>query len=320
METRDRAEVFPRTIRKVIVTLLVGGSSFAVTNVIVDDANLVWSITLSVFVGGVVFVVQFLVDADTLLQAVRDEQHRHNDEMRRLVGQGFLRISEATELFGLVEASAMETEVVTRFMRNAATLGRDTPRLVRLLALSEIERVSCFLRKLGEGTAVHEGEDREWLLALARHTQTSIDAISTPGVDAGAWDLDRGFWTSDLGVRYLQIQRDRVREGVRIRRIFVVNTAEHADGEMSRRIFKWQSEISIDVRVLHPTEIQPTMRGWLSDFIVFDGLVSYETIPGPDVGEGMHMIMNTQLVLDPARVKSLTERFNVLWELARPPS
>ncbi|MCG5220005.1 hypothetical protein [Streptosporangium sp. KLBMP 9127] len=317
MEIPPRAEVFPKTVRKVILTLFVGGSSFALTNVLVADPDLIWSITLSVFIGGVVFVVQFLVDSDNQLEAVREEQLQHHHSLQLLMDSGFNRINEATELFGLVESSALQTDVITQFVRNATGLGIETPELVQNLAQSEIARVSHFLRELGEGSVIQEGEDREWLLGLSRHATRSIDAVSIPTVDAGAWDLEGGFWTTDLGLRYLQVQRDRVHKGVRIRRIFVLDRSDRPDEEVFRRIYKWQSEIRIEVRVLDPATIPTTLRGWLSDFVVFDEVVSYETTPGPDVGEGMHMIMNTQLVLEQARVRAMTERFNVLWDSAR---
>ena len=44
--------------------------------------------------------------------------------------------------------------------------------------------------------------------------------------------LDGGLWTSDLGQRYLELQREAITRKVRIRRIFVV---EHEHEEMVQR-------------------------------------------------------------------------------------
>ncbi|MBB5139112.1 hypothetical protein HNP84_008875 [Thermocatellispora tengchongensis] len=316
MATSHRTEVLPRTIRKVIVTLVVGGSSFALTNMVVEEADLVWSVTLSVFIGGVVFVVQFMVDADNLLQTVQAEQYRHHAALQEAVERGFNRVSEATELFDLVESSTLPTDVIHRFVRNAATLGPAIPSLARDLAQAEIGRVSQFLHELSQGVAIHEGEDREWLLTLSAHAAKSIDAVSIPVVDAGAWDLDGGFWTTDLGQRYLETQRERVQKGVRIRRIFVLDRSDRQHKDLFRRIYRWQSELGIQTRVLD-ADAPTTPQRWLSDFIVFDGVVSYETTAGPNLARDVHMIISTQLVLDPARVETLSERFNLLWEQAQ---
>jgi hypothetical protein len=300
------------------VTLLIGGSSFVLTNVFVEDSNLLSNVTLSVFVGGAVFVVQFLVDVDKRLDAVLRDQRVHHSALHTLVDNGFNRINEATELFGLAETSALQTDVITQFVRNATGLGDDMPPLIQELAQSEITRVTHFLRELGEGIVIQEGEDRDWLLGLSKHASKSIDAVSIPMVDAGAWDLEGGFWTTDLGMRYLQNQRDRANKGIPIRRIFVLDRSDRPDEELFRRVYRWQSEIHIEVRVLDPSTIPTSLRGWLSDFIVFDGVVVYETTPGPSVIEGVYMIKNTQLILDPAQVQNLEERFIYLWELAKP--
>lgn len=318
METPSRAEVLPQAVRKILVTLLIGGLSFVLTNVLVDEADVLSSVTLSVFVGGAVFVVQFLVDVDRRLDTVLRDQRVHHSALHLLLDSGFNRINEATELFGLAETSALQTDVITQFVRNATALSTDMPKLIQDLAQSEIARMTHFLRELSEGIVTQEGEDRDWLLGLSKHASKSIDAISIPMVDAGAWDIEGGFWTTDLGMRYLENQRDRADKGVRVRRIFVLDRSDRPDEELFRRVYTWQSEVNIEVRVLDPSTIPTTLRSWLSDFIVFDGVVSYETTLGPSVGEGIYMIKNTQLVLDPVQVRTLSERFTHLWALARP--
>ncbi|MFC4535467.1 hypothetical protein [Sphaerisporangium dianthi] len=311
------AEVTSKALRKIIVTVLTGSITFGLTNIIVDQP--IYSVILSTFLGGVVYVIQYLVEVDTQLQAVRDEQRRHHGTIEALVRSGFSRISEATELFGLVESSAFRTDVVTQLVRNATQLGPETPELIHDFAQAEIERMSRFFRELGEGNVIHEGEDREWLLGLATNTRSSIDAISLTTVDAGSSDVEGGFWVTDLGQRYLRIQRDLVQRGVRVRRIFILDRSDRLQAEVFRRQYHWQEEISIDVRVLELLTIPTALRSSIFDFIIFDDAVSYEVTPTSWVGDNLgSLIVNTRLVLDDPHIADRKKTFEELWELAAP--
>ncbi|MEZ0076144.1 hypothetical protein [Planotetraspora sp. GP83] len=315
--------VVPKIIRKLLVTMLVGGVSYLVTNSFIHGPSEdLWSLLLATFISGVVFVVQFLADVDAQLEIVRQEQREQHRSTHLLVGDGFSKINEASKLFGLMEASALQSDVVTQFVRNATKIGEDVPELVKNLVHHEIGRMSKFLKELGDGGhAIYEGEDRDWLLALAASTRTSLDAISTTSVDARATEFDGGFWMTDLGQRYVKIQRDLVQRGARARRIFIVDRSELLDSEAFRRIWKWQSEVGIEVRVLTYAEAPPTLRGSLSDFILFDGVLYYESNPSPQRGDGIApMILSTILVREPEKVKEKVERFTELWESASPPA
>ncbi|MFC6086479.1 hypothetical protein [Sphaerisporangium aureirubrum] len=312
----------PRIVRKILVTVLVGGMSYLVTNAFIsDDNDDLWSLLLATFISGVIFVVQFLVDVDAQLDALRQEQRVQHRSTHTLVADGFATIHRSGELYGLIEASAMPTDVVTRFAHNAAKAGgEDAPELVRKLVHHEVERVSRFLKELGDtGRAIYEGEDREWLLALALNTQTSLDAISLSTVDARETEFAGGFWMTDLGQRYLKIQRGLVRRGVGVRRIFIMDRSDRQESESFRRVWKWQTEIGIDVRVLADTDAPPTLRGSLSDFILFDDVIYYESNPSPQRGDGIApMILSTIVVGDQEKVRERAERFRELWGAASP--
>jgi hypothetical protein len=303
--------MMPPTLRKILITAAVGIPTYFVTD---DDGPFLgthpeqqaWGLILTVFISAVVFVVQYLIEVDNQLESTRRE-----------VVAGLSRINEATELFGLVEASAVQTDVVTQLVRNATRVDKEMPDLVQAFAQSEIARISTLLRELGEGNVIYEGEDRDWLLGLTRNTQSTLDALSLNVVDQGPADFDGGFWTTDAGQRYLNEQRERIRDGVLVRRIFFVDRSERVESETFRRICKMHAEIGVQVRILTP-DARVTSLG-LFDFIVFDDVLSYEVTPSPQVGDiATHTFKHTLLVLDPPRVKQRTERFRELWDLASP--
>ncbi|GAA3814241.1 hypothetical protein GCM10022226_38910 [Sphaerisporangium flaviroseum] len=313
----------PKIVRKVLITVLIGGMSYLVTNSLIHGENEeLWSLLLATFISGVLFVVQFLVDVDTQLEAVRQEQRTQHASTHVLVADGFSKINEASKLFGLMEASALQTDVVTQFVRNATKVGEDQPELVKNLVHHEISRMSKFLKELGDGGhTIYEGEDRDWLLALAANTRVSLDAISLSSVDARDTEFDGGFWMTDLGQRYVKAQRDLVQRGVRARRIFLVERSESLDSEVFRRIWKWQTEVGIEVRILPYSDAPVTLRGSLSDFILFDGVIYYESNPSPQRGDGIApMILSTVLVREPEKVREKVDRFKELWEAASPPA
>lgn len=302
--------LLPATFQKVVVTAFLGGVTYLLTNL--TGQNQVWSIILSVFIGGAVFVIQFLIDVDNRLQVVQAEQRAHYATVERLVELGFSRINEATELFGLVEASPLPTDLVTQLVRNCTQLNADTPDLMHRFAEGEIMRLSQFLREVGEGGANYEGEDRDWLLGLTVNTRACLDAISLTTVDAG------GFWLSDLGQRYVGLQRDLVNRGVQIRRIFVVDNVDRLENSDLKRVFVLQSEIGIDVRMLDSRRIPETRKSSLFDFILFDNAVSYEVTPASFIEGGIiPAIVNSRLVVDETRVRERIGIFKDLWEAAQ---
>jgi hypothetical protein len=170
------------------------------------------------------------------------------------------------------------------------------------------------------GEITYDGEDREWLLDLTREAERSIDAISLSTVDAGVAGLDGGLWTSDLGIRYLELQREAIARKVRIRRVFVFENAEMARDESLQSITQMQRGVGVEVRKLPHLLIPDWMKSMIFDFIVFDGTVTYETTPATAsaVRQTRPGILRTRLAPVPARVRELEERFEQLWEAADP--
>jgi hypothetical protein len=147
-----------------------------------------------------------------------------------------------------------------------------------------------------------------------------IDAISLSTVDAGLRGFDGGLWTSDLGTRYLELQRQAIERKVAIRRIFIFENEELARDETFLKITQAQHEAGVEVRMLDLQLIPERLQAMIFDFIVFDGAVCYETTPATTFSSGAARpaIVRTRLAPMPARVRDLEDQFEQLWEAANP--
>jgi hypothetical protein len=341
-----------RVTRKILVTLLTGGLAYLVTNAVQDDQ--LAAIALSAFFGGSALIVQFMVDMDdrldnlereqtvrldglerrqtnrlealesqqeARLRALAAAQDARNGEVRDLVQQSYSKISRATRLFELVEASALRTDAVIQLVQHSTQIGPDVPPLVSRVAQEEIERISRFLKELGDGTVTsYEGEDRDWLLTLALNAKVSIDATSLNTVDARGRGLDSSFWQSDLGQRYLEVQRHRVsHDRIKVRRLFIVDRGAGTPGPDFLDICRLQARMGIEVRILNAAELELPLKTKLLDFILFDNIISYETTPAYRVEKAWQPeIVKTELQLKPRTVEERVERYRDLWERATP--
>lgn len=315
-ETRNSGPT-SRIIIKITVTLVIGGVAYLLSNLY--DQPRIWGITLSAFIGGVTLIVQFLIDFDNRLQSLENCQIEHTARMEETVDAGFSKINEATELFGLVEASTLQTDVVTQLVRYCTHMNSGTPKLVYDFAHSEIIRISDFIKDLSEGADVtYDGEDRDWLLGLTHNADMTIDATSLTTVDAGTHGfIDNGLWVSELGQRYLEAQRDAVQRGVQIRRIFITDRPDLADATDLHRVCQLHRDLGINVRILDPPAIPGTRRTTLFDFILFDNVVSYEVTPASRIGnDARPLVVSTRLILRPERVRERVQRFKDLWDSA----
>lgn len=319
----SRSEL-PGILLKILVAALSGGVAFLLTTVITPGDgtdNLLWELLISVFIGGVALIVQFILDFDLRVRTMDSRQSAHHGRIEDLMRHGFSQINEATELFGLVEASALRTDRVIQLVRYSTEIKETVPPIVHKFAEAEINRLSLFLKELSDGgTVSYEGEDRDWLLALTQSVQRTLDATSLGTVDAGSTGFDGGFWVTDLGQRYLDLQREAVRKrGVRIRRVFIIDRSELADDPLFLQACRLQEDAGIDVRLLDPAQVVGISRSSMFDFILFDEDISYETTPASRIAEDERpTIVNTRLVLQPTRVKERVRSFNALWESARP--
>ena len=214
----------------------------------------------------------------------------------------------------------MDTALLTGFLDVAGTTGDGINPLLLRLAQREIKRMTYFVQELPGGREIaYDGEDREWLLGLTQEAERSVDAISLSTVDAGMRGFDGGLWTSDLGTRYLELQREAVARGIVIRRIFVFETEDLAGDETFLNITKIQRNVGVQVRMLDHQLIPEWLRSIIFDFIIFDGTVSYETTPATTFNAGTRpAIVRTLLAPMSDRVDELQNRFQQLWDAADP--
>lgn len=296
--------------RKALTTVALGGLTFIITNALNQPP--VDSITLSVLIGGIALMVRFLVDFEKRLATVEALESEGMADMKRLVEDAFSQINEATELFGLIEASALQTDLVTQLVRNSTQISPNSPPIVYQFVQAKIKETSDFLKQLAEGgTVTYYGEDRDWLLGLTRNATTSIDAISLAAVD-------HDLWQSEIGQRYLDAQRRASRDGRRVRRIFVLDSADMADDPGLQRTCYEQRRMQIEVRLLDRADVPPPLQVQVRDLIVFDDTLAYETTP-TTVDPRHAQISETRLVLTDSRVKECAQLFRELWEVAREP-
>jgi hypothetical protein len=270
------------------------------------------SLALAAVVAFAVALVLFIVDTEMRISAVGER-----------VTAGFTQIGRLAELSGKMERSSLGPALLSQFLETASQVDERVDPLLQRLARREVDRVALFLRQLPAGMEIgYDGEDRDWMLGLTQEAQTSIDAISLSTVDAGVLGLDGGLWTSDLGRRYLELQREAVSRDVRIRRIFVVEQ-EHEEmirDESFLRIIQMQRDTGVKVRMLDHKLIPDWMRSMVLDFIVFDAAVGYETTPTTSFASGPNRPgkLRTRLAPEPARVGALVGWFEELWERADP--
>ncbi|MBV1850602.1 DUF6879 family protein [Catellatospora tritici] len=318
-----------RILTKVGVSVLFGLLGFVIGQLMGADLadNVMLGMGLSVFISGVAFITQFLIEVDhrvarvgTGLANIDRSFAEHVASTKLMIKDEFAKVNEATQLFGAVEASALNTDAMTQLVKNATTIGRTSRSLIFDFAQSEVARLSGYLKDLGQaGDVTYEGEDRDWLLGLTKVTADSIDATSLTTVDAGGrGSVDGGLWTSDLGQLYLEAQREAIRRGVEIRRVFIMDRPIEMDGEFTG-ILDQHVAIGVQVRTLNPSDIMGTRRATLFDFIVFDGVLSYQSTTASRINEANRpIIVTTTLVTNEARVAERRERFADLWASGKP--
>jgi hypothetical protein len=297
-------------IGKMAWSILTGFVAFA-GSALLDNVlrvSLADQLVLTFITGGVTLLVQYLAEFEQRLRDVRDTVQR-----------GFAGVSEATTLMDDIERSALRKESLKNVIRRAGHVTSTTRPLVRAVADSEIERLSETLQALADGHEYfYDGEDRELLLALARNAQTSIIATSWATESANGAGFEAGFWLTDLGGRYLDLQRSALRRGVSIRRIFIYDSPDLITSDELTRILAMQHSAGVEVRLLGGGPLPPS--GAIADFVIFDEEISYDTTPVTrGGGAAAPWLLNTRLVFNEEIVRNRTIRFQELWEAAALP-
>jgi uncharacterized protein DUF6879 len=306
-----------KLLRKTLLTVVVAAGTYVLTNVLDQDKNQVWQLTVSVVLGGAALIIQYLVEFEQRLEAMeasqkkriremRDSLASHHEQMRRAVDESFSKINDATELFSQVDRSVLRSDGVTRLARKYTQVGEHGSELVKTFAQEEIGRLASLMESLSNGSADCPGENHDWLIDLTTCAKKTVYATST--------SVDRDFWFSEPANRYLKAQERAIKQrGVVVRRLFLVSRPEDRTPSLEQ-LCERHREFGIDariaVRALLPPPAQVTP---LNDFIVFDGELSYETEPDVEV-----MPAKTTLKMTREHVAERINRFTVLWEATEP--
>jgi hypothetical protein len=307
-------------VRKIAWTLLAGFLSFGITGLLDKALNvsLADQLIVTVLIGSVTLIVQYLSEVDRRLNESERFQRDAADGFHRMVRGGFESVDEATELMAEIEKSAIRSDLLKLVVRRSAHITASAVPLVQSLAASETARLAATLQSLSDGHEVfYDGEDREFLLALTRGTTKSLLATSWATINTETVGFEAGFWMSDLGARYLDLQRAAVRRDVEIRRIFIIESPTLMTNAELQHIVAMQRSAGIHVRFCDGSEA--AQDGGLSDFVIFDNQICYDTTPVTRrEAPGAPWRLTTRIVLNEDTTRHRLDRFNDLWENALP--
>ncbi|MFJ7182264.1 DUF6879 family protein [Streptomyces massasporeus] len=284
--------------------MLAGGVGYLLTSL--TEQPEVWKLTVSILMGGAALTVPLINGFNSRLTSIEATLATHHCEMKEMVAGGLARLNEVTELFELVDRSALPREAVARLVRSATTAGTRAPAIVQNFVRVEITRLTTLLEDLSQEVADRVGEDQDWIMTLTGCAALTIDATST-------WsEADRDLWRSELGARYLSAQRDAIERGVRIRRLFIIEEPEQDLPQLSR-LREEQQRIGIDVRVLALSGLAPNVRlAGIDDFVVFDESLSYEIcfdLRGVNARTAMYLRSDW--------ISHRIQQFRTLWEASQ---
>ncbi|MEU4237648.1 hypothetical protein [Actinoplanes sp. NPDC026619] len=285
---------------KVVVTAIAAGLAYLLAGAAGQPR--IWQLTMSVFVGGVVLVVQFLIESVA--------------NTSRLSAEVDVVSQTATHLAGADEH--LDSSDLTRLVMAVGRIDRRKDLQIQF-ANHQIKALVELVNGFVSGRADHEGEDPDWLLGLTDTATMSIDATSMTSFDrAGRFVDEGGFWSSDLGLRYLGRQRRAIERDVRIRRLFLLSE-KPAEPAQIKALLDPHEKIGVETRILRFSEIPFLHQQSLDDFILFDRQISYEFHTTPALSEDVTpLIASVALVSDARFVKRRHERFEDLWAAADP--
>lgn len=301
----------PPVVLKVLITVAVGTGTYVITNLVDQSEEELWQIALAVLIGGATLIVQYMVDFEQRLGSVETGQRQNrrelgesltarHDEMKELVDQGFRRVSEVTELFSRLDASGMPSDEISRLVRSAAHVGSQSRGIVKEFARAEITRVASMMTALTSWGSADWEENNDLLIALTRCVRESIYATSS--------FVDLAFWKTATAKHYLDVQREAIRCGVKVRRLFIVQIREEFDD--LDEILQEQRSAGIEAGVLVLSELRSDIRvGETLDVVILDEELYFEI--KTDVQQ---LNPNARLEARAPHVTRRKERFDKLWD------
>jgi hypothetical protein len=288
--------VLVQLLIKIIVTAVAGGLTYLLTNTTNQPG--IWQLTMSVFVGGTVLVVQFLIDAA---------------EQSRRTGDLVQGMNEAVTLLARGEG-VLGSDSLTRLVKAAAAIERREDLQLRF-AEQQVEVLTNLFKGLKAERASHEGENPDWLLGLTQIASLSIDATSLTSFGKYQGYVDEGeFWSSELGRRYLIRQRMAIERNVRIRRLFVL-TDTTVDRDKLPELLEPHQKVGVEIRIIHLNQVDFLHN--VADFIIFDQKISYEFQTSQAARENtIPMLETVALMVNPEHLQRRRRDFEALWAAA----
>lgn len=275
----------PHFVRKLLVALACGLVTYVITTA--TDQPTVWELTITVFISGVALIVQNLMDVES-----------------RLVW-----VSEATRTRKQIEDAKLPTAVVMELISATTAIGPTEPDIIYAFAEAEVQRLTALLKDMRTDECSFPGEDNDWLVTLTHCAKRSIDATSTV--------VDVVFWDTDLGRRYLTAQHEASRRGVRVRRLFVVDSQADIDDVLRRRC-EQHVRHGVQVRIAVFSELpEEAKTDKVRDCIVFDDEATYEV--QPELVRERPVIDVTRMVWRDKQVEQRAQRFEDLWAVGVQP-
>ncbi|MGI5150175.1 hypothetical protein ACQEVC_28155 [Plantactinospora sp. CA-294935] len=120
-------------LRKIGWTLLTGFIGFA-GSALLDEVlgvTLADQLIITIVIGGVTLLAQYLVDMERRFAAAEQLQTETTEGLRHMIQRGFESVDEATELMAELEQSAVRHELLKQVIRRSAHLTQAGPPLCR---------------------------------------------------------------------------------------------------------------------------------------------------------------------------------------------
>ncbi|HEV2345257.1 MAG TPA: hypothetical protein VGS97_14255 [Actinocrinis sp.] len=240
-------------------------------------------------------------------------------QIRADVDRRFAQLTTVPEAFGLQPLDHTRAAELIKVVQNAYAFEHRSSPLANAFVQAEAQRFNLLLHQLRAGEGTYDGEDRDWLLTLTQASTRTLDATSLTTTDAGGrLRFSGGFWDSDLGLHYLELQAEAVRRGMVIRRVFILENAKVTEDPAYQAMCERQRRLGFEIRYLVPDMVSVNLHNKLDDFIVFDNEISYEVVASLAPGNVRPVISSTHLVLNRMLVAKRVRQFAEIWDAALP--
>ena len=338
---QGRRGQLPSVLRKTFITVVSGGLSLGCA-MLVANASIVAALTISIVIGGVALVVDYLIEVESTLKTIESESHQaiseiserllsENQAIVRQVEEAHTKLGERIddrlsllmsipELFNLQRKRPSTAQSMVKVVRDAYSYERQASPLSTKFLEKKTTDFANLLRGLRAGYATYNGEDFDWMMTLTQACERTIDATSSTATDSGGrLKYAGGFWDSNQGLLYMEAQRQAVQDRrVRVRRLFILEYSQLTADPFYVQLCDRQRRAGFEIRYLTRDMCRPELLNQLDDFIIYDNELSYETVPTPGPGEDRPTISRTEVIVDRDLVGRRARQFAALWDAALP--